>query len=190
MLLKEIIERIDKSEENRNCIDFEALARELDISFGYTDVDDKDLRLTSYFLSPFDDEGIFCGEALYFFDNEFVAISYRASESSDEDFRWISREAANTVRKYLLEIDDFESALRFCDLKENHDDSYLISYPNEVIDWNKGRYKGKKFKFIEIVGPCFNHRIRIKTSDGIEMVVDTSEIEFSYHLVNKTERKN
>lgn len=33
MLLKEIIERIDKSEENRNCIDFEALAHELDIRF-------------------------------------------------------------------------------------------------------------------------------------------------------------
>ena len=33
MLLKEIIERIDKSEENRNYIDFEALAHELDIKF-------------------------------------------------------------------------------------------------------------------------------------------------------------
>lgn len=41
MLLKEIIERIDKSEENRNCIDLEALAYELDIKFGYTDIDDK-----------------------------------------------------------------------------------------------------------------------------------------------------
>lgn len=186
MLLKEIIERIDKSEENRNYIDFEALAHELDIKFGYTDIDDKDLRLTSYFLSPYYDEGAFCGEALYFFDNEFVAISYRASESSDEDFRWISREAANTVRKYLLEIDDFEAVLKFCDLKENHDNGYLISYPDEVIDWNKGLYKGKKFKFIEIVGPSFNHKVKIRTSDDTEIVVDTSEIEFSYHLVNKT----
>lgn len=186
MLLKEIIERIDKSEENRNYIDFEALAYELDINFGYTNIDDKDLRLTSYFLSPFDDEGIFCGEALYFFDNEFVAISYRASESSSEDFRWVSREAANTVRNYLLEIDDFEAGLKFCDLKENHDDSYLISYPNEVIDWNRGRYKGKKFNFIEIVGPYYSNKVKIKTSDGTEMVVDTFKIEFSYHLVNKT----
>lgn len=186
MLLKEIIERIDKSEENRNSIDFEALAFELNIYFDYTDVDDKDLRLTSYFLSPFDDDGFFCGEALYFFDNEFVAISYRASGASGEDFRWVSREAANTVRKYLLEIDGFEAGLKFCDLKENHGNGYLIPYPDEVIDWSKGRYEGEKFKFIEIVGPCFNHRIRIKTSDGTEMDVDTSEIEFSYHLVNKT----
>lgn len=108
MLLKEIIERIDKSEENRNCIDFEALANELDIRFGYTDVDDKDLRLTSYFLSPFDDDGFFCGEALYFFDNEFVAVSCKLSEDTDEEFRWVSREAANTVKNYLLEIDNFE----------------------------------------------------------------------------------
>lgn len=43
MLLKEIIERIDKSEKNRNCIDLEALAYELGINFGYTDVDDKDV---------------------------------------------------------------------------------------------------------------------------------------------------
>lgn len=74
--------------------------------------------------------------------------------------------------------------MRFCDLKENHGNGYLIPYPDEVIDWNKGRYEGEKFKFIEIVGPCFNHRIRIETSDGTEIVVDTSEIEFSYHLVN------
>lgn len=186
MLLKEIIERIDKSEENRNCIDLEALAHELDINFGYTDVDDKDLRLTSYFLSPFDDDGFFCGEALYFFDNEFVAISYKASEASDENFRWISKEAANTVRNYLLEIDNFETRLEFCDLKENHDNSYFISYPDEVIDWNKGRYKGKKFKFIEIIGPLFNHKVKIRTSNGAKIVVDISEIEFSYHLVNKT----
>lgn len=66
MLLKEIIERIDKSEENRNYIDFEALAYELDIKFGYTDIDDKDLRLTSYFLSPYYDEGVFV-EKLYIF---------------------------------------------------------------------------------------------------------------------------
>lgn len=185
MLLKEIIERIDKSEENRNYIDFEALAYELDIKFGYTDIDDKDLRLTSYFLSPFADNGFFCGEALYFFDNEFVAISYKASESSDENFRWISKEAANTVRNYLLEIDDFETGLELCDLKENHGDGYRISYPDEVIDWSKGQYKGKKFKFIEVVGPYFDGRIKIRTSDGTEVVVDTSEIEFSYHLANK-----
>lgn len=186
MLLKEIIEKIDKSEENRNYIDLGALAHELDISFGYTDVDDEDLRLTSYFLSPFDDNGFFCGETLYFFDNEFVAISYRASESSDENFRWISKEAANTVRNYLLEIDDFETKVELCDLKEDHGNSYPISYPIKVIDWSKGRYKGEKFKFIEIVGPSFNHKVKIRTSDDTEIVVDTSEIEFSYHLVNKT----
>lgn len=186
MLLKEIIKRIDKSEENRNYIDLEALAYELDINFGYTNIDDKDLRLTSYFLSPFDDDGFFCGEALYFFDNEFVAISYRASESSDENFRWISKEAVNTVRNYLLEIDDFETKLNFCDLKEDHGDGYSISYPNEVIDWNKGQYKGEKFKFIEIVGPDYSNKVKIRTSDGAEIIVDTSEIEFSYHLVNKT----
>ena len=135
-------------------------------------------------MSPYYDEGVLCGEALYFFDNEFVAISYRASESSDEDFRWVSREAANTVRKYLFEIDDFEAGLRFCDLKENHGNGYLISYPDEVIDWNKGRYKGEKFKFIEIIGPSFNHKVKIRTSDDTEIVVDASEIEFSYHLVN------
>lgn len=186
MLLKEIIEKIDKSEENRNYIDFVALAYELNINFGYTTIDDKDLRLTSYFLSPFDDEGFFCGEALYFFDNEFVAISYIANESSDENFRWISKEAANTVRNYLLEIDDCKTGLELCDLKENHGNGYLISYPNKVIDWSKGRYKGEKFKFIEIVGPSFNHKVKIRTSDGTEVVVDISEIEFSYHLVNKT----
>lgn len=186
MLLKEIIERIDKSEGNRNCIDFEALAHELDIHFGYTDVDDKDLRLTSYFLSPFADNGFFCGEALYFFDNEFVAVSCKLSEDTDEEFRWVSREAANTVRNYLLEIDNFEAKLNFCDLKEDHGDGYSISYPDEVIDWSKGQYKGKKFKFIEVVGPYFDGRIKIRTSDGTEVVVDTSEIEFSYHLVNKT----
>lgn len=186
MLLKEIIERIDKSEENRNYIDFEALAYELDIKFGYTDIDDKDLRLTSYFLSPYYDEGVFCGEALYFFDNKFVAISYRASESSDENFRWISKEAANTVRNYLLEIDDFETVLELCDLKENHGDGYRISYPDEVIDWSKGQYKGEKFKIIEIVGPSLNRKVKIRTFNGTEVVVDTSEIEFSYHLLNKT----
>lgn len=186
MLLKEIVERIDKSEENRNCIDLEALAYELDIKFGYTDVDDKDLRLTSYFLSPFDDNGFFCGEALYFFDNEFVAVSCKLSEDTAEDFRWVSREAANTVRKYLLEIDNFEAKLNFCDLKEDHGDGYSVSYPDEVIDWSKGRYKGKNFRLIEVVGPYFDGRIKIRTSDGTEVVVDTSEIEFPYHLVNKT----
>ena len=186
MLLKEIIERIDKSEENQNCIDLEALAYELDINFGYTNIDDKDLRLTSYFLSLYYDKGIFCGEALYFFDNEFVAISYRANESSDENFRWISKEAANTVRNYLLEIDDFGTGLEFCDLKEDHGNSYPISYPIKVLDWSKGRYKGEKFKFIEIVGPDYSNKVKIRTSGGAEVVVDTSEIEFSYNLVNKT----
>lgn len=98
----------------------------------------------------------------------------------------MSREAANTVKNHLLEIDNFEAKLNFCDLKEEHGDGYSISYPDEVIDWSKGQYKGKKFKFIEVVGPYFDGRIKIRTSDGTEVVVDTSEIEFSYHLVNKT----
>lgn len=188
MLLKEIIEKIDKSEENQNYIDLETLAHELDIKFGYTDIDDKDLRLTSYFLSPFDDDGFFCGEALYFFDNEFVAISYRASESSDENFRWISKEAANTVRNYLLEIDDFETGLELCDLKEDHGNSYPISYPIKVIDWSKGRYKGEKFKFIEIVGPDYSNKIKIRTSDGNEVIVENAEINFLYNLVEDAKK--
>lgn len=190
MNLKEIIKRIDKSEENTRYIDLDVVANALDITFGYTSLENDDLNLKCYYLSPYRDYDYICGEFLYFLNNEFVAISKKLSDGANEEFQWLSEKAYDAVRNYLLEIDEFPYEIELCDLEDEFYDGYPVLHPGDVLDWDRARYDEKPFTFIrtvEAVDPPYDDIIEIKTNDGEIKTVSTTDIKLLYHLRNEGE---
>ena len=83
MQLKEVIERIDKSDSNKSEVDVAKLAcNEFDLDIdGWVEQD----RLLSYWIT-LDVDG-WVGKRLYFFDDKAVAYSDQKGRKYDEEFK-------------------------------------------------------------------------------------------------------
>jgi hypothetical protein len=136
MKLQEIIDRIDKSENESEYSISNDLYDELELEQQY----DNAHRLTSYFFGSHLCTDTHVGYKAYFLDDVFVCYSKQTCRRGSEFFYWKDIESKNNVRDYLLSlqiksVDD--GKYNICDMEEDFGDGYgLVEYRGQFIGGN------------------------------------------------------
>lgn len=187
MEIKEIVEKIDRSEKNREeYFNIEALASELDLAGGFFPYEKLNDRIKVYWLENWLCTDTWVGTRIYFFDSEPVALSIQKGRKFDEEFFWVSREAAEKVYDFLNSFLKENLHVKTCDMHEDIGNSYKIDFNEQVLDWSTARYKGSPIELIEKITK--NHytdqQVRIRVLEtGEELEIDVGELDFLYHVV-------
>ena len=189
MTLKEIAEKIDKSEKNRDYISFDALLYEFNMQEFYIDYDEPEAkRLEAYWIGHWYCTDSWVGYRMYFLDGEPVGVSTQKGRKCEEMFEWFSNEAADKVRDLLYKLCNADDALcvKVTDINEDIGDYYNIHFNSQVLDWSKARYKGEKITFIERIkeSPDYGIDTEIKAQlpSGEITIIDINDIEFAFNL--------
>ena len=189
MTIRDIAKKIDKSRENEDYVVLERVAESLEINNFYY-YGDEQKRLRAYWIGYWLCTDSWVGWRMYFFDGQFVAISEQKGRKCSEDFEWVSRDAAEKVRRFLLDlISADELGVDLCNLDEDLGDSYKIAFPNQVLNWDKARYKGQPIELVrKEPRPSISTSILIKTRDTQEeYLVDLVELDFPIHVIENDE---
>lgn len=192
MQLKEVIERIDKSDSNKSEVDIADLAyNEFDLNIdGWVEQD----RLLSYWLTLEVDTWV--GKRLYFFDGKAVAYSDQKGRKNDEEFKWISKEAYLAVRDYLVGFlfrnDDEPDIISD---SEDIGDHYNLLACDQIGDGYKAKINGRDIEILKRVKHSiiidenghrdipFDSQVYVKFLDtGVKMIVDVKEVDFMFRL--------
>ena len=152
-----------------------------------------DERLTSYFIKVHYCTDSRVGLKAYFLDGEFVAISNRFGKKCNEEFEFVSKEAADNVHKYLLSLiepDEYNVDIitDLC-LDEEMSDTYKIKYNTQILH-EKALYEGESVDIIKtnfvyegIHSPNYFHSVEIKTSNNEKLLVNCADLDFEYNTL-------
>jgi hypothetical protein len=189
MTFKEIAEKIDKSEKNRDWIDFDHLFYEFNIPETYVDDDEiRTKRLTAYWIGRWLCTDSWVGYRMYFLDDEPVGVSTQKGRKCEEGFEWFSDEAANKVKDFLYELYKANNELRIniTDINDDIGNGYSIAFSSQVLDWTKAMYKGEKITFIERIKETPDYgidtKIKAQLPSGETTIIDIKDIEFAFNL--------
>lgn len=162
MLLQELIDRLDKSDANKQEVDVEDLQEILQYEFCIginLDTDKTNTRVTSYWLACWfiDDRGLY-GCRVYFLDDRLLAISYQAYEDDLEDFTFASFAIKQELKEYILSFakPDEEESSKYLNLQEDWKDGYKLSHASNLYSRINTHviYQGQKCK---IIYPTYNY---------------------------------
>lgn len=106
--LREAIALIDKNDHRaQSWAEIDEFSRELGLSvYGwYPAFED---RMKKYWVHSWNCTDTWVGTAAYFLDGELVAVSTQKGRKWDEEFEWVSREAAAKVREFILSLEEDE----------------------------------------------------------------------------------
>lgn len=186
MKIRDIINKIDKSEENEDWVDVSLLCNE----FNLYDYYGSQNRLKSYWLGNWCCTDTWVGYKLYFLDDEPVCFSIQKARKSDEVFKWFSKELAIKTKEYILSLiseDEEELNWDYCDVNEDIGDSYKIHYNGQVTNWSKATLNGEFVKFIERIRHendwGIDKEVKIQLNNGEEKIVNIQDLDFKYHLI-------
>ena len=189
MKIKEAFEKVVKTEKNMDWVNLTEIAQELNVDYyGYTDNSD----IKCYWLGNWKCTDTRVGHRCYFLNDEPLALSYQNARKSNENFYFVSEEMAIKARNYILSLITEEDEMRINiieDIEEDIRDGYKINFIDQVLDWSKATYNGKKVKFIEKVVedghlPCIatkgrfkmeNGEIEILNIEGVKLIVRKKE---------------
>ena len=100
MKLIDIINKIDTSKKD-SWVSLQNIAKQVGI---YDYCDGQDSKLQSYFYRKWYCTDTYVGGRVYFLDDLPICVSFQTGRKSDEIFRWISKDAFNWTRTYLLTL--------------------------------------------------------------------------------------
>ena len=144
MKLKEVIEKIDKSKANEHWVDLQKIASEV----GLNDyVYDSEERIKSYFYISWLCTDTHVGAKIYFLDDEAVCVSYQSARKADEHFEWISQEAFEKVRNYILNLISTPN-VSVVDLEQEVEEYFNVEFSMQMIA-KKAIYNGVQVDIIE-----------------------------------------
>jgi len=187
--LKKIISEIDfNNKKMHSDINWEILGNIFDI---YDSFYSEEKRLKSYFIKKRYCTDSFVGIRAYFFDDEFIALSSQDGRKSKEDFTFVSKEKAETLKEYLLTLVHKENFLDvdFFDdgnLEQEINSTYKIEYSSQIL--HKQALMNEEV--VEIIKtnltnnfqhPDYFHSVEIKKENGEIVKVDCRELDFEYN---------
>lgn len=186
MNLKQIIEKIDKSRKNEDCVDLCDIAySEFGLDIDYVEQE----RLKAYWVQRWYCTDSYVGLRLYFLDDKPVAFSMQGGRKCDEYFYWIDEECAIEVKKYCMEFlikKQDNNYYSICNLEEDIGDFYKLDYACSILDTDKIYYNGKHVEFIRTVRiPSklyIYDEVEIKLPNGEIKQVEIKELRFKYNL--------
>ena len=165
--------------------DWENLSSIYDIyDLGWSD----DERLKCYHIQVWQCTDSWVGINAYFLDDKFVCLSQQSSRKSTPEFEFISKDASDSVHKYLSSLRDIPdptiSILSNDDLDTEIESTFSTNYSGEIIH-KTGKYRGHDIKILNTrysheSGKYF-HTVEIEYPDGKKDEVDNREIKLAFN---------
>lgn len=136
--LIEALKRVDKSTSNSP--PWEEVCEDLNISYSYQLEIDEDTRLKCFPVIQWCCTDTWVGlEALYL-DDELVGMTWQEARRSTIDIKWISQEAANKTRNYILSLTPIPDSIALIGADEEIDEFYSVAASSRIS--NDGFYQG------------------------------------------------
>lgn len=189
MKLIDAINKIDKSHSNKNWVDIEALAWNLDIQLNrYVETQD---RVKCYWLGNWYCTDSYVGYAIYFFDDEPVALSVQQGRKCDEVITWFSTELALKVKEYILSLmleEEEEFRVELADINQEIGEGYKVGFNAQLMNHHKPMLNGKPVKILKQLKDTpdygIGQRLIVELSDGNEGEVQIDSLDFKYHIID------
>lgn len=189
MKIKEIIHRVNKSDQFKCIVYIGDIAES--ISIDARNYDDQD-RLISYYIGSWYCTDSYVGYKVYFFDNEPVAVSAQTSRKATEEVEWLSKECYKKVKDYILTfVQENEDDIQLCNMDEDIGKSYKIHFTGQLFDYHKNipLFKGESVKIIEEEKREDNwgieKKVKILMKDNTEKWVELQELDFPYNVLQE-----
>lgn len=185
MKIKELFEKVDKSEEIDGTPNYEYLCTELNLDCHWFEEN----RIKSYFYMKWLCTDTWVGGKVHFFDDKPMALSFQEGRKCSTKFWWVSKEIREEVKKYLKELiekmnkeepDNFSSI----DLDEEVGSTYHLSYACQILE-KRAIYNGKEVELVvkreksKLLG---TEEVVYIIENGKEIKVDVKELKFNYNL--------
>lgn len=189
---KNLIENVDKSKENRNDVDLISLGER---EFGKFDIpwlNAEDTPLKSYWYAKWLCTDTWVGGKIYFFNDEFVAVSWQSARKAYEEFHWASEEAYEKVAAYLESIRQADNiahlGINFLDdIEDEVQEGFTIDYGSQALI-KKGivQQTGEKFEITKTwshMDDASNWRmVEAKMENGETKTLNLAHVYFPYIL--------
>jgi hypothetical protein len=190
MKISDIIKNVDRSDKNSDQVSWDDLMTVFElINYGWCETP----KIKCYRYACWQCTDTWVGGKVYFYEDEAFAVSWQPYRKSDEDFKFISREMFEKVRKYIqdLMIDNDEIKIDLVDLDEEIGDGYQVEYSSQFltkdvifIPTNEDVKVSKTWGYYNEKDHKKWKKVEIEKSDGTKEIVDLSDILIPYNLTN------
>ena len=148
---------------------------------------EKPVNLTINHLKQWYCTDTWVGIDVIYLNNHPVAVTNQIGRKCDVNIYFLSKEAKNSVKEYLLSLyssqQDYSEYLTEDDLNEDMGDYFKIEYASEVLyrtAWLNGEQVEITQKPRNLNDNINFHTVAIKHKDGVEEWVDVRELDFEY----------
>ena len=201
MKIKDLLEKIIKKDDIQSWSDVHEIAsREFDIHDVYND---HTCKLKKYPFGTWYCTSDIVGNFAYYLDNEPVAISYKQYRKSNEEIKWLSKEAYMKTRKYLLSLrfeqEDIFKNVKFLSLEDDIKTSYKLEYNSNLLDHHMKsatlngeaieiieKHKGFGFEDNDKTKNYLPCMVKIREKSGKESWINIKELDFYFLLEKNT----
>ncbi len=135
MTLGYIISNVDKSDRNSCHADLPRIADELNIAH-YDNFNWDDENLKCYHFVKWYCTDSYVGGRVYFLRDKPVMTSWQTGRKASEDFSFISNEARNELRDYIISLvlnSDTTTEVNAIDLEEDWGEGFKVSYGSQLL---------------------------------------------------------
>ena len=148
---------------------------------------EKPVNLTTNHLKQWYCTDTWVGIDVIYLNNSPVAVTNQVGRKMDVNIYFLSEEAKNSVKDYLISLynnqQDYAECLTEDDLNEEMGDYFKIDYSSQVLyktAWLNGEQVEITQKPRNLNNNINLYTIAIKHKDGVEKWVDVRELDFEY----------
>ena len=148
---------------------------------------DEPINLTTNHLKQWCCTDTWVGIDVIYLNNSPVAVTNQVGRKMDVNIYFLSEEAKNSVKDYLISLynnqQDCAEYLTEEDLNEEMGDYFKIEYSSQVLyktAWLNGEQVEITQKPRNLNNNINLHTVAIKHKDGVEKWVDVRELDFEY----------
>ena len=184
--LRQLIEKASQLPKQEYGLWDENLLSAVGLDTYYHNYDDP-VNLTTNHLKQWYCTDTQVGINVIYLNNHPVAVTNQIGRKCDVNIYFLSEEAKNLVKEYLLSLysgqQDYSEYLTEDDLNEEMGDYFKIEYASEVLyktAWLNGEQVEITQKPRNLNDNINFHTVAIKHKDGVEEWVDVRELDFEY----------
>jgi hypothetical protein len=183
MKLSEAIKRVDRSPENTsfsNMADFGYALNMYDVASNDNQFSDK---VKKHWITRWDSMGRDVGMAVYYMDDEPVAVSHQSFSKGDEELTFVSKEAGEKVRQFIISIKDKRDGdFPLADLNFDIGDDYQLEMAGQVKE-GEAYYQGIKVQVPrKVIRGVISNKIDVLLPSGEIACVPVAELSFPLKL--------
>ena len=184
--LKQLIEKASQLPKQEYELWDEDLLSALGLDIIYHNYE-KPVNLTTNHLKQWYCTDTWVGIDVIYLNNSPVAVTNQVGRKMDVNIYFLSEEAKNSVKDYLISLynnqQDYAECLTEDDLNEEMGDYFKIDYSSQVLyktAWLNGEQVEITQKPRNLNNNINLYTIAIKHKDGVEKWVDVRELDFEY----------